>query len=76
MLGGAIHDVFAFNIALKNNIDTIVDFSALDDIIQLEIIMYIPRAMGYVYLVAIMDWASHTAKKTFSRQPVKGNRTH
>jgi Ca2+-binding RTX toxin-like protein len=34
--GGSGPDIFRFDTALKNNIDTIVDFNVIDDTIQLE----------------------------------------
>jgi len=36
LTGGAGQDIFFFSTALTNNVDTIIDFSALDDTIQLK----------------------------------------
>jgi Ca2+-binding RTX toxin-like protein len=62
LTGGAGKDTFVFNTALATNIDTITDFSAVDDTIRLENAIFTKLTTGNVTLAAA-NFVANTAGK-------------
>ncbi|MCS0628702.1 calcium-binding protein [Telluria mixta] len=60
LTGGAGKDIFLFNTALAKNIDTITDFSAVDDTIRLENAIFTKLTTGNVTLAAA-NFVANTA---------------